>query len=377
MTVFKSYFKILKKSIGIIILYTVIFLSFGIIATSSSSSSGFVASKPDVVVNNNDNTKLTDSLVKYIEKNANVVVVDGNIDDALFYQIIDEVVTIKENYTNDLLDGKNVSLETRSLPTSGSASYFEMLVNKYINNLKVYIESGYTLEESISLTNDNLESNTEIVMSGNVTSDAESVKYYYNFSNYPSLAVIMFAVGTIMISFNNKNIKKRNLISPTSYRKINFQMFLGNIFVCFGIWAIYNLVPVILYKDTMLTLNGLLLIINSLVFFIMALSLGILIGNLISNKNVQNAVVNVIALGSSFLCGSFVSPEYLGDTVKTISTVLPSSWFIKNNDLIALTSNFDNEVVVSIVINMGVVLLFALIFYVLTNVVTKIKLQKN
>ena len=188
---------------------------------------------------------------------------------------------------------------------------------------------------------------------------------------------MIFVVGALMCVFNNKNIKKRNLVSPQSYKKINAQMFLGNVVVVLGIWALYNVVPIVLYTETMLTLNGLLLIINSLVFFIMALSLGVLIGTLVKNKNVQSGVVNVIALGSSFLCGSFVPVEYLGDTVNTISIVLPSSWFIKNNGIIALTSNFDNEAVVSIIINMGVVLLFALVFYILTNVVTKMKLQKN
>ena len=49
MTVFKTFFKILNKNKGIIILYTVILLTFGAFNMSNSESTMvFEASKPDI-----------------------------------------------------------------------------------------------------------------------------------------------------------------------------------------------------------------------------------------------------------------------------------------------------------------------------------------
>ena len=58
--------------------------------------------------------------------------------------------------------------------------------------------------------------------------------------------------------------------------------------------------------------------INSFIYTINATALSFLIGNLVSNKNAVNGIVNVVALGSSFLCGVFVPTQYLPDSVKTI-----------------------------------------------------------
>ncbi len=65
----------------------------------------------------------------------------------------------------------------------------------------------------------------------------------------------------------------------------------------------------------MFTVHGIILMVNSFVFSICALTIAILIANLVNNKNAINGIVNVVALGSSFLCGAFVPIEWLPDTV--------------------------------------------------------------
>lgn len=51
------------------------------------------------------------------------------------------------------------------------------------------------------------------------------------------------------------------------------------------------------------------------------------------SKDSLNGIVNVVALGSSFISGAFVPQEYLGQTVLNFSKVFPSYWFIRNNEL--------------------------------------------
>ena len=50
---------------------------------------------------------------------------------------------------------------------------------------------------------------------------------------------------------------------------------------------------------------------NSLLFTICATTIEFFIVSIITNKNSISGIVNVVALGSNFLCGAFVPMKYL------------------------------------------------------------------
>ena len=119
MTVFKTFWKILNKNKATVIIYTVILLIFGISNMQTSEKSmNFVASKPDVLIINNDEEKgITKDLIKYITDNSNIVDIDNTqekINDALFYRDVNYVIYIPENYNKDFIEGKNPELEIKS-----------------------------------------------------------------------------------------------------------------------------------------------------------------------------------------------------------------------------------------------------------------------
>ena len=123
----------------------------------------------------------------------------------------------------------------------------------------------------------------------------------------------------------------------------------------------------------MFTTHGLIYIINSFIFTICAVSIAFLIGNLVSNKNAINGIVNVVALGSSFLCGSFVPMDWLPDSVLGIAHILPSYYYISNNEIVTDLEVINFDTIQPILLNMGIILLFALGFIIVTNVISKRK----
>ena len=129
------------------------------------------------------------------------------------------------------------------------------------------------------------------------------------------------------------------------------------------------------FKTAMFNRQGLLLILNLLVFCLTVLSIGFLIGNNIQNKEVMGAINNVITLGTSFICGAFVPQEILGNSVLRIAKIFPSYWFIKNNDLIVILTNYNIDNLKPIFINMGIVLLFGLLFYIINLIILRLKLK--
>ena len=100
MTVFKNYFKIVKQFLPVIMMYTVIFTFFAILATSNTQTNVFTLSKPKVVVINNDEKgELSSTFIKYVEQNSEIVEIgesEEEISDTLFYREVNYILIIPE-----------------------------------------------------------------------------------------------------------------------------------------------------------------------------------------------------------------------------------------------------------------------------------------
>ena len=189
MTVFKTFLKVLNKCKFVIILYTVILLTFGAFnMTTSENSTNFVASKPDVlIINNDENVGVTKNLVEYITNNSNNVDVKNNedaINDALFYREINYIIYIPQNYRQDILDGKNPEIEIKSTGDY-QASYAEMLLSRYINIEVIYAKEIKDEDKLIEKINNTLAEQTEIEITSKLDTDSLSkATFYYNFKEH-------------------------------------------------------------------------------------------------------------------------------------------------------------------------------------------------
>lgn len=113
--------------------------------------------------------------------------------------------------------------------------------------------------------------------------------------------------------------------------------------------------------------------INSLVFAFCGLTIGFLIGNITQNKNAIGGIVNVVALGSSFLCGCFVPISYLPNYVLKIAKILPSYYFVTNNELTKSIEIFSWSNIKPLFINNIVIITFCILFVIITNFINKKK----
>ena len=158
-----------------------------------------------------------------------------------------------------------------------------------------------------------------------------------------------------------------------NYKKHNRDLLIANAILAIILWAVYVVLSIVLIGDIMLSSHGILYAINSLVFTICALTIAFLIGNILNNKDAINGIIQVVGLGTSFLCGAFVPVEWLPDTILKIAHIIPSYWFIQNNEKIKVLEEIKFETIKPLIINMGVVLLFSLGFVIITNIISKKK----
>ena len=378
MTVFKTFLKILNKNKFIIILYTMFLIFFGgFNMQTSENNTNFVASKPDIMIVNYDEEKgITKDLIKYIEENSNVVDLKNNkdaINDALFYRDVNYVIYIPKNYNKDFMNGKNPEIEIKSTGDYQS-SFAEMLLSRYIKVANIYQKSINNEEELISKINETLSKISEVEITSKLdTNILSKATFYYNFANYSIMACLIYVICLILASFKDIKIQKRTIISSTNYKTLNRQLLLSNSLFSIILWMIYVVLSFILVGDIMFSIHGIFYLINSFVFTICATTIALFIGNIVSNKNTISGIVNVIALGSSFLCGAFVPMEWLPDGVIKIAHILPSYYYISNNEVLKTLELINLNTIKPILLNIIIVLSFSIMFIILTNIVSKRK----
>ncbi len=378
MTVFKTFWKIVNRYKFTVILYTVILIIFATAnMQTSDTNTNFVASKPDILIINNDkDEKITENLINYIKNNSNIVDIkkdDEAINDALFYRDVNYIIYIPENYGNDFLDGKNPEIKIKSTGDYNS-SLAEMMLSRYVKVANIYLNQTKNEDELISKINDTLKENTKTEVTSKLNTDELSrAVFYYNFLNYSIIAGLVYIICLILSTFREEKIRKRTIISSMNYKKHNMQLLISNGILSVILWIFYVILSFVLIGDVMFTSHGLILIANSFVFSICALCIAFLIANIVSNKNAINGIVNVVGLGSSFLCGAFVPVEWLPDTVLKIAHVLPSYWFIQNNEIVKTLEEVNMENLKPIFVNMFIVLAFSILYIIIANIVSKKK----
>lgn len=378
MIVFSTFWRIVKKYKGTILLYTVMLIMFGgINLTSNSTNDMFTPTKPNIfIVNKDSNMGLTKNLINYLKKNTNVVSLEDDeekINDALFYRDISYVIYIPKNYSKDVLDKKDVTIDIKS-SKDYTSSLTEIMLDKYLNVQSNLVNITNNQDELVNMINNTLDVNSEVVVSSKLdNSYLNRVSRYFNFGSYSLLAVIIFIVTLVINSFKENTINKRIIVSSFNYKKHNSLLMLSSFVYSLIVWVLFSLLSVILLGKDMISIRGILYFVNTFMFVMPTLSFGILISTLVNNKDSIGGIVNVVSLGSAFLCGAFIPTEYLPKIVLSIAHIFPAYYFIDSNNLLSSMEiiNFSN--LTPVFINYFVLIIFMLIFIVVNNYVLKKK----
>lgn len=382
MTVFKTFFRIVNKLKPTIILYTALLIIFGAVNMKTSDNNiNFVNSKPDILIINQDvNKGLTKNLIDYMKKNSNIVKVENNeekINDSLFYREVSYVIYIPKDYRKNVLLGNNPKLDIKKTDEY-DAHLSEMMLKRYIKLQNIYNKEAGSEDELITLINDNINDDVNVKITSKVdTSRTYNIAYYFNFASYSILAIIIYIICLVLCSFKEESISKRINISSINYKSHNNKILLASIVFSSIVWLLFVIIGVTIVGDIMFSLRGLISIINSLIFTFCALTLSILISSLTNNKNAISGIVNVIALGSAFLCGAFVPAEYLPSSVLNFAHILPAYYYINSNDLLKNIDVINISSMYSIIINTIIIIMFSILFIILNNVVTRKKRKAN
>ncbi len=340
MQVFKAFMKIAKKKLPSVSIYFIIFsvLTF-LLSGSASKDNTFEASRLDICIINEDNTKSSEQLIEYLSTNNEIVDMDTDtesLQDALYYHQIDYVLTIKEGYEEKLAKGETDDLfENIKRPGTYAGQFVDNQLDQYVKTVSMYIEGGYDFEkageEALRVSKLEVEVTKEDFSDGD-SDFSENIMYFFQYLPYIFISILVAGLCPVLVTVNKKNIRNRTNCSPIPSTSSTLQIFLGSILFVLGMWIVFMILGTIAYGSDMFSSYGLLAMLNSLIFVLVATGITLLVASFAPKANAIDMISNTIGLGMSFLCGVFVPQYLLSEGVLRVSKFLPAYWYVKANN---------------------------------------------
>jgi len=381
MTVFRGFLKIVKRNAPISVLYLVIFLAISVIAQMQSAketTSMFEQTELTVGIIDEDHSEISEGLTKYLNIFHTIKDLPNDkskLQDIMFYRDVDYIVTIPEGF-----DPETMVLNVTQIPGTTSAYYVDGQINDFLNGYTVLVKSGYSPGEAAQLLIDSAETpaNVEVLESEDKRSEWEGYAYLFQYMPYVIISITAYTLGTVMIDFYRPILRRRTRVSPISSMRMNGEYFLG--YGLFGIvvWAVFSALPFVMYGSKLLNDSNVgYYLLNNLMIVLVSLAATSLIGLLLRKLELLSAIVNVLALGMSFLCGVFIPLELLDKNVRIFSKFLPVYWFEEANAAIAGTKILSGESLKTVLECYGMQLLFAAALLSVTLIVGKLREQEK
>ncbi len=368
MSIFKNYFKIVRKHKFSILLYTIIFLTLTLFFMNSDTSkdnTNYSEVRNNIYVEDRSNSKISKALVEYIDKKENIVsgLDKENLEDELFYRSTDAIVIIPEDFEN------TKEIIYKSSPQSMYSFLVKQRINEFIDKVYKYNDNGYGIDDSIKYANDDLDKSVNVQKINELNHDSgdeSNSRFYFNFMSYPLLSQILLVVTLVMSSYYKDTLDMRHKVSAISEKKKNLILTLGHLVFGVVFWLLYIIICIVLVKDFEFNQAFSFAALNSFVFMVTAVTLSVLIGKLFQDPESLSVVINVLVLGSSFLSGVFVPQEIMGETTLKIARIFPNYYYVVNNSLIEEGKKL-SDLMPNILIMLG----FSFIFILLTNLVKR------
>lgn len=348
MTIYNTILQILKRNkgsllLGLIITFVVTFLYAEQLKDNPQELSGTT-----IVIFDQDQSKISQGLVKQLKQQQQVVKLKDTsqkgIDDALYFDKAQYILTIPKNFGKELTAGKKVKVTSQTKPGTFSKTLVDTTIDHFLNTYQTFQKEMPNLSQGkiLALTNKNLNQTGTVHFDQNYHKKRQQnlKASIFNLLAYGLFTTIFSGYAVVNLAFNRKEIRQRNSCSPLSRRKISRHISIGNFIYALLSFAVFLIYVVIATGSGWNQLTGY-FILNALVFFSVMVSFSIFATSLVKNSESIAGINNVFIMGTCFISGVFVASDILPDVVNKIAAFTPTYWFVQNNQLLAKTIHFN------------------------------------
>lgn len=381
MQVFSAFFKTVKRQSTSLLIYFFIFLALTLLLTNNGKDqqeSIYKPTKVKIAVFDRDQTVLSKSLYEYLNTNQTIVTIKDDKEsmaDELFYSNVEYILFINQGFEENIKAGRCENIvESIKVPQSTSGSFVDNQINQYLSTLNIYVASGYTVTDAAKSAFDVSSISTQVTMakSNTATTDKSSTYYFFAYIPYILICILTVGLGSILITFRNRDLNSRIQCSALTIRKRNISLIISSFLFSVICWSLFIILAMIIYNTDIFSTKGLLFILNSLVFLLVAISMTYLISYLVNTSSTLNMASNVIGLGLSFLGGIFVPLEFMSSGVVSFAKFLPTYWYVQANEIVDQYTGTSHQIH-TYFNSLGIELIFAITLFAVALAISKYK----
>lgn len=373
--------KILKKNIGLISIYLIIFFSTAMILQASAKKEhleDFEKTRINLAIADQDDSTLSHALTEYLKTIHNVYRISAEptvMQEELFYRNAEYIVQIPKDFYKTCIVDEN-PLSVTKVPGSYSSFYVDQQINAWLNSIRTYTAAGFSQKEAAAAALEQSVSEVTLYHDEETAVETPGYTYYFRYIPFLFLAVLCYSMGYILLAFRKEDIQKRMLASAISTRRQNLEGLLAMFTISLLLWLIAVVGAGVMYGKELLTSKVLgYYLLNTFLMLTIALSLAYLIGLFMKNINMLNGFSNIISLGICFLSGVFVPMNIMDKKVLMVAQFLPVYWYENVNETLSRYHVVSGKVAVDIWKSMGIEIMFTLALLALILAVSKYKRQ--
>ena len=194
------------------------------------------------------------------------------------------------------------------------------------------------------------------------------LSHFFSFSTYIMSAVIILLVSIVMYEIKRREILMRISITPYSIPRLIVGLIFGAITLSLLLVGLVYVLAIISYPKIALSITGLYLTLNIMLFTLPLTALAMVIGLVISKAEIVSIISTVFALAQAFFSGAFLPTFLLPKSIINVGKVFPASHTVTINNLLAEGLNTNGP---SILLNIGILLAYFAVFLTIAIILSK------
>ena len=235
MQVFKTFLKIAKKKFPSVLLYYIIFTVI-VIAMSkigaSDHETSFTATKADIYIIDEDDSTASHALSDYLSSMHNPVTLKDTdtmtLQDALYYQSVDYILTIPEGFEEQLTDSDARDFLPVSMRKDNSNGYFvDQQVTEYLSSVRLFMAGGFSLSEAITKSSESLSKGNDTTVLNLEEKETDGAQigltYFFQYLPYVLINMLLLGMTPILMTFRTSKEGGEKSIEPEDYAKLNIK----------------------------------------------------------------------------------------------------------------------------------------------------------
>lgn len=395
MRVFKAALQVLFRNPAYLLIYAVAFGFIGVAMASAFSvgdTSEYERAEVQWAVIDRDDSGISHGIEDFLAtQGTQEEVADDELSmqDAVAKGTVDYMLVIPQGYGEQFLNAVRAGDEPPKMDVvysyyAAEGALVDAAVANYLGLLgSCAILDGNASEEALSQDALEAASKTvpvEVVETSTSLNEADTYAFYLQFCSYGIFAAVIACVGMLISILSRSDMRRRILSSPVSYISYNLQTAFACLVLVVCIWAWFYLLGMSFFPSAVAATSTTGLVTEGVLLFAYVLvptGVAFFIGQFGLGMGATNAIGNIGGLVISFLGGAWISLDLVPGAVAAFAHFLPGYWFTSSISAAAHVPEGAWDQALSALGGGGVLLLFALVFFLAGMVVARMRMQTS